>query len=327
MFGMVSKSTDMQTILGSGGSIGVDLARALREYTSEVRLVSRNPFRVHEDDQIMQADLTQPDQVDRAVKGSEVVYLTVGFPYRYKIWQKVWPVTMTNVINACKQHGSKLVFFDNIYMYDKDYLMGMDENTPVNPPSRKGQVRARIARMILEEIQTGNFTALIARSADFYGPSLENSVLTETVFKNFFRRKKAQWLGPLHYRHSFTYTPDAARATAILGNTPDAYNQVWHLPTAAPPLTGREWIETIAEGMGIRPRAQVLPPFLLRTLGIFNPLMKELAEMMYQNNRDYVFDSTKFEKRFGFQPTPYQQGITEIIHRDYQIQTIDKQPA
>jgi nucleoside-diphosphate-sugar epimerase len=66
------------------------------------------------------------------------------------------------------------------------------------------------------------------------------------VYKNLQKGKKAMWLADASKIHSFTYTPDAARATALLGNTPDAYNQVWHLPTSAEKLaltTGRNVLQ------------------------------------------------------------------------------------
>ena len=44
-------------------------------------------------------------------------------------------------------------------------------------------------------------------------------------------------------------------------------------------------------------------------LGIFIPILKEMPEMMYQYDRDYIFDSSKFEERFNFKPTTYQEGI------------------
>src|SRR5690606_15950706 len=125
----------MQTILGAGGAIGVELAKALIQYTDLIRLVSRNPVRVNPSDELFQADLTNKEEVRQAVKGSSVVYLTVGFPYSAKVWQEVWPKTMRNTIDACKEHQAKLVFFDNIYMYDPGFLEGMNEETPINPPS------------------------------------------------------------------------------------------------------------------------------------------------------------------------------------------------
>lgn len=308
----------MQTILGSGGAIGVELAKALKEYTKEIRLVSRNPEKVNDTDVLMKADLTVKEEVDKAVSGSSVVYLTAGFPYDVKVWKHVWPVVMQNVIDACKAHNARLVFFDNIYMYDPNFLASMTEETPVNPSSKKGKIRAEIAKKLMDEVASGKLTALIARSADFYGPSIKNtSVLNETVIKNLAAGKKANWLGKLDKVHSFTYTPDAGKATALLGNTPDAFNQVWHLPTASDPPTALEWIEMIAAGLGVKPRVTAVPGFIVRILGLFIPLMKELAEMMYQYDRDYVFSSDKFEKRFGFRPTPYKEGIREIARRDF----------
>ena len=308
----------MQVILGSGGAIGQELAPELKEYTNDIRLVSRNPEQVNEDDELYAADLLDAEAVRGAVAGADVAYLTVGFPYKTDVWRSVWPKTMQNVIEACKMHDVSLVFFDNIYMYDADHLDPITEDVPINPPSEKGKVRAEIARMLLEEAEAGTLRALIARSADFYGPSIKDTgILNETVVKNLSQGKKANWLGSADYQHSFTYTPDAGKATALLGNRPEAYGEVWHLPTAPDPPTGREWIEMIAKALGTRPRYREVPKWMARIMGLFSSEMSELVEMIYQYDRDYVFDSSKFEKRFELAPTSYRQGIREMIAADY----------
>ena len=142
-------------------------------------------------------------------------------------------------------------------------------------------------------------------------------MLTETVFNKLANGKTANWLGPLQYKHSFTYVPDAGKGTAILGNTPDAFNQTWHLPTADNPLTAQEWVDTIAEKMGKTAKVSILTKFMAGVLGLLIPIMTELKEMMYQYDSDYVFRSKKFNDRFNFSPTSYQEGITEIINKDY----------
>lgn len=301
----------MQTILGSGGDIGTGLAKALAQFTPHIRLVSRNPQKVNDGDQLLPADLTRVEEVDRAVAGSEVVYLTIGFEYKVKVWRKNWPKLMRNVIDACKKHGAKLVFFDNVYMYDPAYMHCMTEETPIRPVSKKGKIRAEVAEMLLSEVRAGQLTALIARSADFLG--LKNSVPVEMGIKNFLKGKKAFWMVDVDKIHSFTYTPDAAKATALLGNTPDAYGQVWHLPTDKTPLTGKQWIDLMAEATGATPGYSVLPKWLMGILGIFVPVMKEFKEMAYQNDRDYFFDSSKFEKRFDLKPTSPEQAVKEVI--------------
>jgi nucleoside-diphosphate-sugar epimerase len=308
----------MQTILGAGGAIGIELARALPKYTDRIRLVSRNPEKVNEDDETYQADLLKHREVNSAVEGSEVVYLTVGLPYKTKVWQQMWPLIMRNVINACIAHKARLVFFDNIYMYDPSSLDPITEDLPLRPVSKKGQVRANLVNMLWEASEHEGLQVLIARAADFYGPGIRDvSILTETVFKPLSQGKKASWLGSARYKHSFTFTPDAGKATALLGNTTGAYGGSWHLPTAPDPYTGKEWIKTIASELGAKPRYQVAGKPMVKILGLFNPMMRELSEMIYQYDRDYVFSSAKFESRFDMKPTPYLDGIREIIGSDY----------
>ncbi|MBN1822342.1 MAG: NAD-dependent epimerase/dehydratase family protein [Prolixibacteraceae bacterium] len=306
----------MQTILGSGGAIGKELALCLTAYSKDFRLVSRNPQKINPGDELIKADLTVAEQVNKAVKGSDVVYLVAGLPYSIKSWEAQWPVVMSNVIDACKVYNSKLVFFDNIYMLNPVSMGNMTEDSPVGPVSRKGKVRAQIAQMIIDEINAGNLKAIIARSADFYGPEIQNSVLLEAVYKNLKAGKKANWFCSLSFKHSFTFTPDAALATAMLGNSEDAWNQVWHLPTAPEPLTGEEWIKAFAAQLDEDPKSLVAGKTIVKIMGLFNPVMKEFVEMLYQYDRDYIFNSSKFEKHFNFKPTPYLEGIKRIIEAD-----------
>ena len=303
----------MQTILGSGGAIGTDLARELYTFTDKVRLVSRNPVKVTDKDERFPAELTQPAQVDKAVEGSDVVYVTIGFEYNTRVWQKTWPPFMRSVIDACKKHKCKLVFFDNMYMYEPGEVPHMTEGSKVNPSSRKGKVRKELQDMILKEAGEGRLQALIARSADFYGPGISNSVLQEVVMKNLRDGKAAFWFINANLKHSFTYTPDAAKATALLGNAPDAFNQVWHLPTHPKALTGMQWVELFAKELEVEPKIRVMPRFMINMMAIFTPVLKEFKELTYQWDREYIFDSSKFEKRFDFMPTPYAEGVKEVV--------------
>lgn len=299
--------------------MGIELAKALREYTSEIRLVNRHPQKVNPEDELFQADLLKATEVENAVKGSEIVYLTAGLEYNHKVWQRDWPVIVQNVIDACKTYEAKLVFFDNVYLYDKSCIGDMTENATVSPPSKKGLVRAEIAENIMQQVWTESLTALIARSADFYGPNIKSgSLLIETVFKPLSNSKKAFWLGSAEKRHSFTYVPDAAKATALLGNTEAAYGQVWHLPTAKNPPTGEEWVKLVAGEMGTKAAYWEVPKWLVRIMGLAMPVMRETVEMMYQYEDDYIFDSSKFEQQFDLKPTSYRQGVKEIVNSDFE---------
>ena len=298
----------MQTILGSSGIIGKELAKALPKYTNKIRLVSRNPKKVNEGDELFTANLFNADETAKAVEGSEVVYLTVGLQYDINVWRTQWPSLMKNVIEACKRNNSKLVLFDNVYSYGK--VDGwMTEETPAKPNSEKGKVRAELNETIMKEVKQGNLKALIAKAADFYGPNTQLSFVNMMVFENYKKGKKAQWMLDVNKKHSFTYTPDAGKGTAILGNTELAYNQVWHLPTNKNVLTGKEFIELTAKAIGVKPDYMVVKRWMLSMLGLFNKVIKENNEMLYQNDSDYLFDSTKFEKAFAYKPVSYEEGI------------------
>lgn len=303
----------MQTIIGSGGTIGQPLAAELKKYSEKIRLVSRNPRKVNESDELYPLDVNDHSKLKEAIRGSEVVYITIGFKYDLKVWQDKWPAFMREVIDSCVANNARLVFFDNVYMYDRAAIPFMTEESPVNPPSKKGIVRSQLIGMLMNAVDKGTLTALIARSADFYGPDIRNSLLGEMAVKNLMKKSKAMLFGNPDKIHTYTFTPDAAKATALLGNTADAYNQAWHLPTAKDRLTNKQWIELIAAELNVKPGIRHVPVWMIKALGLFVPVMKEFPEMVYQYEMDYVFDSSKFEKRFGIAATPPKEGIKRMI--------------
>ena len=298
----------LTTILGAGGPISNELVKILSATGTPLRLVSRNP-RPAPGAETLPADLSDPQQAIRAVAGSAVVHLLIGLKYDVKVWQELWPRIMANTIEACKRAGAKLLFFDNVYMYGK--VAGpMTEETPYAPVSKKGAVRAQIATLLMDEVKRGKLTAMIARSADFYGPAdAGHGTPNVLVFDAFAKGSKAQWLINDSVPHSFTFTPDAARGVAMLAGRDSAWNQVWHLPTAAPPLTGKEFIATAAQSFGVKPKYRILNRGMIKVGGWFNPMVGELSEMLYQNSSPYIFDSTRFARAFGFAGTPYAEGL------------------
>lgn len=298
----------IHTVLGAGGAIAESLTRELLDRNIPVRLVSRHPT-PKAGVSSMTADLTDPRQTLQAVTGSAVVYLCAGLKYDYRIWRQQWPRIIDNTIEACKRTQSKLIFFDNVYMYGR--VDGeMTEETPYDPDSRKGDLRARLATQIMSEVRRGHITASIARAADFYGPGAARTGLLDfLVFQRLLKGSKAQWLVNAAVPHSLTYVPDAGRALAILGTDEDSWNQVWHMPTAAPAITGEQLIRLAAQALHKPDQYQVLPAWMIRLGGIFDRTTAELHEMLYQYAFPYHFDSTKFEKAYHFTPTPYEDGI------------------
>lgn len=297
------------TILGANGTIAAQLIPVLKKHNVNIRLVSRTPQHV-EGTESVTANALNSEEILSAILGSDVVYLTIGLVYNAKIWEEQWPVIMRNVINACKATGAKLVFFDNIYMYGK--VNGMiTEETPYNYISKKGKVRANLAKMLLQEMASGSITATIARAADFFGPGVtEKSIASVLVFEKLKNGSTSQWLINPNVPRSLNYTPDIAEALYILATNEKAFGQVWHLPTPDP-LTGKEFVKLAAKHMNGSDKISVLPKWLLKIIGLFNPFMKEAYEMNYQNEFPLHFSSAKFEKAFAFKPTSYEDAVKE----------------
>jgi nucleoside-diphosphate-sugar epimerase len=305
-----------QTILGAGGSIGIELAKALKDYTSDIRLVNRNPQKVNSTDTLFSADLTKKEEIIKAIAGSKITYVTIGFPYKTKVWEQTWIPFIQNVISACLEHNSKLVFFDNVYAIGGDNVKHIKDNSPISPTSKKGEIRAEVDRLILESVDKNNLQAIIARAPDFFGgTSRQNSIIMNLVYDNLVKGKKAQWFCNAKVIHSMGYVPDLAKGTAMLGNTPEAFNQIWNLPTDNQKITGEGWINLFASEMGAKNNHTVLPNWLIKSLGLFIPVMKELAEMNYQYDRDYYFDSSKFNDYFNYTPTTNANAVKQVIEQ------------
>ena len=307
----------MITILGAGGAIGNELAKELTARNRRIRLVSRNPKASTGAVETLAADLSQLDDTVRAVSGSAVAFLLVGLKYDLNSWRELWPRIMRNAIEAAKRANARLVFFDNVYMYGK-VDEAMTEESPFRPCSRKGEIRAEIATTLLNEIKAGNLTALIARSADFYGPGARTAVPNILVFDKLARGQKPAWLANDSVKHSFTFTPDAGRSLVQLIDSEGSWNQTWHVPTAPDPPTGKEFIGLAAKEFGTTPKHRVLTRPMLKLAGWFDRTVRESYEMLYQSEFDYVFDSSKFAKAFHDQPTSYAAGIRKTAEASQQ---------
>ncbi|MFT3888409.1 MAG: NAD-dependent epimerase/dehydratase family protein [Arachnia sp.] len=304
----------MQTVLGSGGQIADELTRELRRnFTDDIRLVSRNPRKVHDADHLLAADLMDAEATDAAVVGSDVVYLTVGLPMDSALWEQRFPTMMANTIAACRRHGSKLVFFDNTYMYPQT-ATPQTEDTAFEPRGRKGAVRARIATTLLAEMAADRIEAVICRAPEFYGPGKTQSLTNAAVFDRIRQGKRAMVPLNADTRRSLIWTPDASRAMALIGNTADAYGRTWHLPIDTDRPTYREMIAAASEATGTRVRSTTVPRWAFTLGGLVNPAIREAEELLPRYGQDNIFDTSAFTARFpGFHFTPYRDGIAELL--------------
>ncbi len=102
----------------------------------------------------------------------------------------------------------------------------MTELSPIGAETVKGKVMEEVAKMVEDAHESGGVETLIARSADFYGPGVANSLMEAAISARINNGKKPQWLGKKDANQNFTCTPDAVKATVPLGTTNDASGKV-----------------------------------------------------------------------------------------------------
>lgn len=242
----------MQTILGATGQIAVQLARELHsEHPEGLRLVSRNPRKVNDSDELVRADLLDAAQTTAAMEGSSIVYFTAGLPANTELWEQQFPTMLQNALHAARAAGAKFAYFDNTYMYPQDDRI-QTEDTPFEPAGRKGRVRAAMASTVLEEMARGDIPVLIARAPEFYGPGRTQS-FTNALITNRLRKGRKPLVPVRDDRvRSLIWTPDASRGLAVLGNTPDASGRPGTSPsTEIGPPTGSSSRWRVKPSVGI----------------------------------------------------------------------------
>ncbi len=263
------------------------------------------------------ADVATPEGARQACAGTAVVYHCAQPSYTK--WAELFPPLTRAVLDGTADAGAKLVFADNLYVYGPPEGP-MTEETPQRAQGKKGRIRIEMAAAILRAHAEGRLRCTIGRSSDYYGPRGTTSTVGDNLMKPLLRGKRARWVGSLDQPHTLNYLEDMARALVTLGEREEADGQVWHLP-AAEPLTGRQFLTLTYDAAGLPSKAGVASRPMIRLVGVFNPLVREVNETLYQFERPFVSDASKFQGAFGpFEPTPHQEAVRRTVewfrHRD-----------
>jgi nucleoside-diphosphate-sugar epimerase len=250
--------------------------------------------------------------VQAACAGATQIVLAIGFPYERAIWADQWPGTMAHVLQAAEENGARLIFVDNLYMYGPQ-TVPLVETLPLSPFGTKPAVRAAITRQWISAHREGKVRVVALRAPDFYGPGVAQSHLGDLAFGALVKGKPAMMIVDPNHKHDFAYVPDIGRGVLSLLNAPDEdFGQAWHIP-CAPIQTPRDILSLASAYTGKPLKLTALPMAFLPFIGLFNPMMAEMAEMRFQWDRTYKVNATKFAKRFWNDPTPFSIGIAATL--------------
>lgn len=298
------------SVIFGAGPLGLAVTRHLASGKGPVRTVTRSgradvPAGV----EVLAADLADPEQARRAAAGADVVYHCASPPYHR--WPELHPPLMAAAIAAGAATGAKVVFGDNLYAYGP--VDGpLTEDLPYRPHGPNGRTRAEIAEALLAAHRKGEVHAVIGRASDFFGPHARLSVVGDQVFARALAGKPARALGNPDLPHSVTYLDDFARALVDLAAREDAAGQVWHIPSP-PPVTIRRFVQMVFADVERPVRLRTAPRWGIGLAALFSPTMRAVKEQLYQHERPWVVDSTKFERAFGWTAAPLPDAIRDTV--------------
>ncbi|HXH14705.1 MAG TPA: NAD-dependent epimerase/dehydratase family protein [Sphingomonas sp.] len=308
---MTQQITQLITVFGYG-AVGQPIVDQLVARGDRVRVASRNrPANLPADVEHMRCDVLDAGDVCAALDGAAQAVLAVGFAYDSRVWRTVWPQTMTNMVEGCAAAGTRLVFIDNLYQLGPQ-TAPRTEGMALSTVGEKPVILAEVAR--IWQGATDRVRIATLRCSDFYGPGVDVSHLGVSAFGELAKNKPAQLMVPADTPHDFVYVPDIARAALLLLDAPDVdFGQAWNMP-CAPTRTPRALLAMGAAALGQRLRLWAVPFALLRPIGLVSRFAKEVVDVAFTWNRAYIVDGSKFSRRFGFVPTPFELGVPATVH-------------
>jgi nucleoside-diphosphate-sugar epimerase len=292
------------------GPLGLAVAGRLVSSGQRVRLVNRSgKADAPQEVEVVAADVTDPAAARKVCEGAAVVFHCASGPYGR--WAQTLPPIMNGIIEGASGAGARLVYGDNLYAYGP--VDGpIREDLPYRPIGPTTRARAQAATTLMNAHALGAVRATIGRASDFYGPRAGQSKVGDSVFARALAGKPAQTLGDSDALHTYTFIHDFAAGLVTLAQRDEALGEVWHVPSAET-VTTRRFIEMVFQQIKRPARLQTVPRLMISILGVFIRPMRAVNETLYQSERPWVVDHSKFARAFGSRPTPHEQAIAETI--------------
>jgi nucleoside-diphosphate-sugar epimerase len=304
-------SPAIKNVVIGTGPLGRATAKALAESDHQAVLVNRSgsldhlPKRVS----IVAGDLGNLVSLQSVVEDAAAIYFCAQPPYHR--WTQEFPALQDAAIALAEYADAPLIVAENLYGYGP-VSSPMTEELPMNPNSRKGLVRAKMHESLMEAQSAGRIQVAVARGSDFFGPYVDGSAVGARAFRAVVANKAVEYTGHLDAPHSYTFVEDFGKALAILGTDPRALGEIWHVPNA-PTMTSREFLTLAFQRASAQAKFRKVSVIEMKILGLFIPPLKEMVEMIYEFEKPFVVDHSKFSNAFGDISTPAAVALDETI--------------
>ena len=305
---MITKNS-LNIVFGTG-PLGYAVAEELLARGQSVKLVNRSgEGDIPEGATIVKADVTNTELTREVCKNVRTVFHCAMPPYTQ--WPELFPAITYGIMKGAISAKANLVYGDNLYMYGK--VNGpIKEDLPYNAKGPKGKIRGEMADKLMQAHNDGKVKVAIGRASDYFGPRVLSSIFGERVFIPAIKGETINMLGSIDQPHTFTYIKDFAKGLVTLSENETAFGEIWHIPSAET-ITTQKFLHRIFSENKSFPPVKTAPKFAVNVMALFNPIIRELKEVLPNNEQPYVVDHSKFENAFGNNSTPHKSAIRETI--------------
>jgi nucleoside-diphosphate-sugar epimerase len=303
-------------IFGAAGAVGRTVGAELQRKGIPFRAVGRTRAKLEQAfgqmrmAEIHEADLSDFRSAGAAARGADTLIYTVGVPFTAF---HLHPKLMRTALDAAAVVKiQRIVVISSVFSYGRPQTRTVSETHPRSPQTAKGRMRKEQEDMALEAQRQGTLQAMVVHLPDFYGPHADYS-LANPILRAALKRQKANWLGPLDAPHEFLYVPDAGPVIVSLAGRADCYGEAWNFGGAGE-IAGRQFLAMAYREAGAEPKWRTAGRNLLRVAGLFQPAMRELAEMYYLQETPVILDDSKLVRKLGgVNKTTYLEGIRHTL--------------
>lgn len=299
----------MSVLVLGAGPVGSTVARAFRASGQEVTVGTRSGTTLPGMTAV-RLDASDADAVAHAADGRSAIVVCTNPPYHR--WHAEWPPIVDAVIRAARTTGADIVMVGNLYSYGKAD-MPMTERSPEHPADSKGEVRRDLWATLRAASERGDVRAVEVRASDYFGPgATAEAHLGTRFFAPILASKRSSAIGDPAQPHSWTYLPDLASTVVAAAGYAGNWSRIWHAP-AASNLSRTEICRLVNDRYGVRGSISGLPAWLIRGLGVFNPVLREVAASSYQFRMPFFSDATETERELGVRATPWHDALDATV--------------
>jgi len=310
--GIIAKAA----IFGAAGGIGPHVAAELNRREIPFRVVGRRRARLEAafsampHAEIFDADLSDLRSASAAARGVDTIIYSVGLPYPS---HQLHPELMRTTLDAAvAMQVRRLLLVSNVYAYGAPRASRVSETHPREPETRKGRYRKEQEDLVLSADAKGQIDSTIIRLPDFYGPGADLG-LANPIFRAALAGKTANWIGPVNTPHEFVYVPDTGPVIVNLADCAEAYGHAWNFGGPGE-INTVDFITRIYRAAGRAPKYRTAGRGLLKMIGWFSPLFRELPEMLYLQETPVILDDSRLLALLPHtRKTPYDVGIRQTL--------------